>query len=67
MLDLDFSLAENPGQLPVDHVNGLACCLVGLEAAVEDCRVHTGLALQFDAANLRIETSLYCGGLCRNR
>jgi hypothetical protein len=67
MLGLGSSLAESPGKLPVGRVGGLASCRVCLEAAVEDCRVHMGLALGSGAANLRIETSLYGGGLCRNR
>jgi hypothetical protein len=58
MLDPDLSLKWSPAPLAVRRVGGLVCRLVCLEAAVEDCRVHTGLALHRDAANLRIGTFL---------
>jgi hypothetical protein len=45
-------MAGSPGQLPVGRVVGLASRRVSLEAAVEDCRVHMGLALGPGAAIL---------------
>jgi hypothetical protein len=61
MLDPGLSLTWSPGLLAVRHVGGLVCRLVCLEAAVEDCRVRTGLALQHDAAKLQIGTFLLRG------
>jgi hypothetical protein len=65
MLDPGLSLTWSLAPLAVRRVGGLVCRLVCLEAAVEDCRVHTGLALHRDAANLRIETFLREGDYCR--